>query len=941
MPEQAVLQDGGALWKVGTDSLRALQAGLASLFLLFTALATFGPWFQIAVAHVLTAGSIVVGLAGLRWAHRASHSAIRRPGEAGRGFATVGWLTSFLGIVISGVLNGAVLYVLQPVGLLVALVALLMFIAFHEGARAREAFFLGRFDRRDRTSTCASCGRRALVDAGGWGRIGWMCARCSRSRRTGASRKALRGLLILSAASVALLIPAVPAQAFCEILEPPTDLPTEVKGTQIEIRLTEGFARVVIIKEFFNPSDRVKEGQIFFPLEKGHELITDLSLKIGNVVYAGSGQDRQGALDDFLDSLANGKDAALVQYDPPRDVYWLAVTIPPGESRTTITTLEMPLTMRDEAYTYDYRLSVDAGHSREYLRLHLRVETSAPMGELRIPTHPAVEIKHTGTRIADAWINGTEASLRRDLRVQFRSSGSSIGQFATTAVVHNATVRERYLRFSLDAGDPAFADSLSPLPRSFIVLLDASGSMGLRGRWDLARNAVFGLGGGLRAGEGFAVAAFHGNTVVPFAPGLQEWDASTATRLATFLNSVEPRGSTSLTVALPIAAQWGRAAEARGQQPVLFLISDGRPTVNTVPIDIETAYRERSYQGDMPVFALAIEPAIHADENLLRNVSHFNHGDLITVHPGAVDVGVLAALSLIRVPVLVGVGANFPGAENLAVASHNPQDVPQGGESVVIAKLTGTTDDPVTVELTWTAPDNSPRVFTRTYAGPEIPVQPLLKKTWVLTRVHALLEEIASTGDKATIAELTSLATANRIVTPYTSILVTIPTTPPPGTPSVGSSDPFGLDLDLFGGGTLQGPGATGSGSGSTLLSSGRTSRTFDTPLDEQARETQRFWDDVNNPLLAEHELDRLVREGSPEQRAIEARVPVLRSQGQSLSVFEVDGELVGVYGRRLDPGSAGTLVLWNGAWGMAAVIAMLSFLKVPAMARTRPPRKR
>jgi len=83
------------------------------------------------------------------------------------------------------------------------------------------------------------------------------------------------------------------------------------------------------------------------------------------------------------------------------------------------------------------------------------------------------------------------------------------------------------------------------------------------------------------------------------------------------------------------------------------------------------------------------------------------------------------------------------------------------------------------------------------------------------------------------------------------------------------------------------------------------------------------------------------VREGSPEQRAIEARVPVLRSQGQSLSVFEVDGELVGVYGRRLDPGSAGTLVLWNGAWGMAAVIAMLSFLKVPAMARTRPPRKR
>jgi len=153
--------------------------------------------------------------------------------------------------------------------------------------------------------------------------------------------KAFRTAVLVSLVLPALLLPGH-AAAFCEILEPPSALPTQVNGTQVEIQLTEGFARVVIIKEFYNPSDVSKDGQVFFPLEKGHELITDLRLKIGNVVYNASAQDRGEALDDFLDAVAQGQDAALVQYDPPRDVYWIAVTIPPREARTTITTLASP-----------------------------------------------------------------------------------------------------------------------------------------------------------------------------------------------------------------------------------------------------------------------------------------------------------------------------------------------------------------------------------------------------------------------------------------------------------------------------------------------------------------------------------------------------------------------------------------------------------------------
>src|SRR3989442_776352 len=189
---------------------------------------------------------------------------------------------------------------------------------------------------------------------------------------------------------VALLSAPGPAAAFCVIVEPPTPLPTQVNGTQVEIQLTEGFARVVIIKEFYNPSDQPKQGQIAFPLEKGHELITDLRLKIGNVTYGSSTQNRTDALNAFLEAIAKGQDAALVQYDAPRDVYWIAVTIPPKEARTTITTLEMPLTKTDGFYDSGYRLSIDARERVSYLRVHVLSPTDAP----RSPHPPRRVRKH-------------------------------------------------------------------------------------------------------------------------------------------------------------------------------------------------------------------------------------------------------------------------------------------------------------------------------------------------------------------------------------------------------------------------------------------------------------------------------------------------------------------------------------------------------------------
>ena len=717
--------------------------------------------------------------------------------------------------------------------------------------------------------------------------------------------RAARVVILVTLVLPALLLTPGHVAAFCEILEPPSALPTQVNGTQVEIQLTEGFARIVIIKEFYNPSDVFKEGQVFFPLEKGHELITDLRLKIGNVVYNSSAGDRGEALDNFLDAVAQGQDAALVQYDPPRDVYWIAVTIPPREARTTITTLEMPLTKRDGFYEYHYRLSVDARDSVDYLRVHLRVETAAPLTHIHVENHPGLPILRDGDRIAEAYINDSTASRGQDLNVHFGSSASSVGQLVNSS-------GGRYVRYALESKDPAFAPSLDPLPRSFLVAIDASGSMGLDDRWAVAKETVLRVLGDLRADETFGVAAFGGRDVSVFAPALRRWTAELSPALRRFLDGITPRGSTSYTAAFDRLEAWASEARVRGEQPILVFVSDGRPTRGALGLDLENAFSRIAYERSMPIFALAVRPADHSAENLLRNLSHFQRGEVFTVFGHDPTSAVAAMLASIRVPVLPDIRSEVVGTSGVEFATANPQTLMQGGEALVLAKLSGSADDPIALRLSWIDPAGAHSV-DRTFAGVEIPAQALLDRQWLLLRIHALLAQLRAGEDPATLDALTTLATENRVVTPYTSLLVTIPSQP--------SSDPAAdravpAESTLFGGtsGLLASPGSGRSGSSSLL-----------TPLVSEARRADALRADLANPFFAEREVDRILYADTPEAASFAGGTALVRFQGTYLQVLEVGDELIGVLGDEFRPGR----YLQN-AFGVATtVLALWAFVRV------------
>src|SRR3989475_1272423 len=281
----------------------------------------------------------------------------------------------------------------------------------------------------------------------------------------------------------------------------------------------------------------------------------------------------------------------------------------------------------------------------------------------------------------------------------------------------------------------------------------------------------------------------------------------------------------------------------------------------------------------MPIFALAVRPADHDDETVLHNLSTYHRGELVTLF-GDVSSSVADLLASIRVPVLAGLRAQIPNAANLTLATANPQVVWQGGEAFVISRMRGTANDSLDLRMTWPDASGAPRALDVQSAGPEIPVQPLLKRQWVLTRIHALLEAAHARADPAVVAELTTLATENRVATPYTSLLVLLPQ------PNQGG-DRSAAETSLPGSGLFAAPAlASGSNSGFSPI--------FVPPLVAEGRKMDALRRDVRTSLVAQDEVDRYVGLGSPEYAKLELSTATTRYEGTYLRILDVGGGLGG-----------------------------------------------
>jgi hypothetical protein len=173
--------------------------------------------------------------------------------------------------------------------------------------------------------------------------------------------------------------------------------------------------------------------------------------------------------------------------------------------------------------------------------------------------------------------------------------------------------------------------------------------------------------------------------------------------------------------------------------------------------------------------------------------------------------------------------------------------------------------------------------------------------------------------DASLVESLKAFATANRVVTPYTSLLVTIPAASagPGDGQAVGGGE--GRLVDFLG------PVPTSPARG--LLTSGPFSPS---PLEAEGRRAEAIRRDLANPLVADLEVDRWVSTSAPEFAGIDQGTAVVRFDGTYLRVLEVGEELVGVTREGLFPTAFSTT-------GVGLAVAILSASALLVVRRRRP----
>jgi len=682
--------------------------------------------------------------------------------------------------------------------------------------------------------------------------------------------------------------------AACPVYTDPYAEPLRIDRTDIDLQLSEGYARMTIATAITNPTWVDREGEVLFPLRPG-ELITNLQLRIGAVTFNSSAWDSETASDEFQNATQGDREATVVQYDASRDVYWTRVRVPAGKARTTIVTLETLLRRVDAYEEYVARLAAHAQETQGDVRLHIRIRTSDPLEKAISTSHPDLAFTWAGDHASDAYLNLTRASEARDLVVRFWTGGTSVSQYPGEG-------DSRFVRFALAGDDSVFDGARAASPRALLFLLDGSGSMGQAARFAVAQRGMREMLRDLGPGEGYAVAVIHGKETEFLSPTVQPWSPEMDEWVSRFLTDQRPHGSTNLAAPLPLLERWANESRALGTQPVAVLLTDGGISSGGNASVVARGYRRLADTMDLAVMVLGTDPRSD-DDVLLEDLAHLTGGVMVlsTRDPEADARQLLGA---VRAPVLRDVRASFAGV-GAEFATPNPQRVLRGEDVRVLVRLEENVSAPLRVDLAW--PDRSGRMETRAieYPATAIARDPLVERTWVVGRARLLIAAVER-GDSDALAGLRTFALENHLATPYTSLLVTLP---PAGARSEGASATIGVLWPR-------------------------------SPIENEARMQEAFVREMNHRWIAEGEIDRFVEQGSAEYQALAAAgTATTVFSGTHLWLLRSDGELVAVtrgWLNRQDQTGRGA---WSALAGITMALLVVSMDLNPRGNRGRRPR--
>jgi Ca-activated chloride channel family protein len=537
----------------------------------------------------------------------------------------------------------------------------------------------------------------------------------------------------------------------------------EVTNVSVDARIRDQVAEVQVSQTFHNPGSVQTESEYLFPLPEDGA-VQNFVLMVDGKELPGRLLPKDEARRIYENIVRSKRDPALLEYMGGGLIRTSVFPIPPGADRTvTMRYTQIVKRERDVVeFSYPFGTQKFTAKPIRNLKLSASIDSKDPIKSIYSPSHEMTS-RRDDDHHATIKVEQHDVIPSTDFRVVYTLAEGNLG--ASVLSYRPTGSEDGY--FLLLASPRVERTDDAPRPKSVVFVLDRSGSMSGK-KIEQARGALKFVLDNLRDDDLFNIIAYD-DRVEPFKPELQRYSAETRKEAVSYVENIQPGGSTNIDDALRSAMSMLK--DDSRPNYVLFL-TDGLPTAGETKEAAITENAHRSNNVHARLFSFGVGYDVNA--RLLDRLSGGNGGVSEYVKPdNDIETSVARFFSKMTSPALSAIQISMAGVDLNRIYPRDIPDLFDGGQLVIVGRYHNSSSTRVKVE----GKVNGAR-YSQEFpadlaeAGRGWSSLDFVEKLWAIRRVGFIIDQIDLHGaDRELTDELVELSKKYGILTPYTSFL--------------------------------------------------------------------------------------------------------------------------------------------------------------------------
>jgi Ca-activated chloride channel homolog len=576
------------------------------------------------------------------------------------------------------------------------------------------------------------------------------------------STASLAGIVLIAASVFGdgfIVVPPPPRSR--PVPDLPSPYPLEVKYHHVETAIDEMTAVTSIDQEFYNPTSSRLEGYYLFPMPEG-AIISGFSMYINGKETPAEMLDAAKARSIYEDLVRKIIDPALLEYYNRGMFKARIFPIEPHSTKRVKLSYKQSLERNNGTIGYGYPLNTEKFSSAPVSEVSIKVsiKTKDNLKNVYCPSHEA-EVIRKSNREAVVGYEVHNAKPDRDFSVFYTTDNS---KFGISLLTYRESGSDGYFFLNVSPDYGMGKDDIQEKDIAFI--LDVSGSMAGE-KLDQAKKALRFCVANLNKGDRFEIIRFSTEAEALFG-SLTAIDSVSRRKAGQFIDNLRAIGGTNIEEALTLAL----AAKPIAMRPyTIIFITDGKPTIGKTGEEELLAMLKSANPSSTRIFTFGIGDDLNT--HLLDKLTDATNAYRTYVTPTEdIEIKISDLYTKVQSPVFTNLSINF--GKEIEARLLYPKTLPdlfRGSSITILGRYHGHGASTITLKG---QVRGKPQTIAYNAEFPQTTgAYAFIASLWAARRIGFLLDQIRLNGeDKELVDEVTTLAKAHGIITPYTSYLI-------------------------------------------------------------------------------------------------------------------------------------------------------------------------